>query len=66
MDVVHIGRIATGVVLLVSLMAVPLLGRDRASWWFRGVVAAAMVVFAAVVGAHALAWRDRSGASPAR
>ena len=54
----------TGVLLLVCLLAIPLLRRDRDAWEFRIVCGSALALFGVVWGAHVLRWSHDSGGLP--
>ena len=56
----------TGVLLLVCLLAIPALRRDRSAWEFRAANGLALSLFALLWGMHALRWsRGNAGLPPA-
>jgi len=55
---------ATGPILLVALLLIPMLRRDRAAWELRVGLVLALAGFAAVWGGHVLRWSGGSGALP--
>ena len=55
---------AAGPILLVALMAIPLLRRDRAAWELRAAVGTGLMAFAVLWGPHAWRWSHDSGALP--
>jgi len=55
---------ATGVIVLLALLAVPLLRRDRSAWELRSATVVGLALFAVVWGGHALSWRGATSNYP--